>query len=219
MKKLLIITIIFIACTQTKAQVLIQSGALIKTNSNAQIVFDNINVTNNDASSDFSSAIVTFKGATNTLLNGTGKWVIRKLVVDKKTGELDLGAALQVNNQVQLLTGRLDLNGKILTLLSGATLEGENETTRIVGPTGGMIQTTVSLNAPASQNPGKLGAVITSAKDLGSITIKRWHNPLNGESKVRRFYQIIPTNNTALNATLRFYYLDAELNKTFRKQR
>jgi len=212
MKKLFIIIILFIACRLSVAQVVIQPGALVKTTNNVQIIFNNINVINNDISSDFSSSIITCKGANNALLNGTGKWVIKKLIVDKKAAKLSLGAAIQINKQLQLLSGTLDLNGQTLTLSSGATLEGENETARIIGPGGGMIQTTVSLNIPSSQNPGKLGAVISSNKNLGSVTIKRWHNLISGESKVRRFYEITPVNNTALNATLRFYYLDAELN-------
>lgn len=211
MKRLFFLIILFRTGTASEAQMVIQPGAQFKTTLDAQLTFDNITVTNNDASSDFSLAIVTCKGGTNTLLNGTGKWVIRKLVIDKKTGELDLGAAVQVTKQLQMVSGQLDLNGRTLTLSSGATLEGENETTRVRG-TSGVIQTTVPLNAPASSNPGKLGAVISSSQNLGMVTVKRWHNPASGESKIQRFYQIMPTNNTGLNATVRFYYLNAELN-------
>jgi Secretion system C-terminal sorting domain len=68
----------------------------------------------------------------------------------------------------------------------------------------------------AAVNPGNLGAVITSAQNLGSTTIRRGHiaasNVVASKPSINRYFDITPTNNTGLNATLRFNYFDAELN-------
>ncbi|MEO0473031.1 MAG: T9SS type A sorting domain-containing protein, partial [Bacteroidota bacterium] len=63
-------------------------------------------------------------------------------------------------------------------------------------------------------NPGNFGAEITSAENMGLTTIRRGHvnniTPLG--NSVLRYYIITPTNNSSLNATLRAYYFDHELN-------
>jgi hypothetical protein len=49
---------------------------------------------------------------------------------------------------------------------------------------------------------------------MGNTTITRGHAEQtgNGQKSILRYYDIAPTNNAALNATLVFNYLDAELN-------
>jgi hypothetical protein len=64
-------------------------------------------------------------------------------------------------------------------------------------------------------NPGNLGAFITSAANVGVVTIRRGHVSQSGAglaSSINRYYSITAENNTNLNATLRLKYFDAELN-------
>jgi hypothetical protein len=119
-----------------------------------------------------------------------------------------------VSKKVQFVSGKLDLNNQTLTLGSNAYLQDETESSRIIGPNGGEVQITKTLNAPSAVNAGNLGAVITSSVNLGTVTIKRLHKTANesGSGKVKRFYEITPTTNSSLNATLRLHYFDAELN-------
>ncbi len=72
----------------------------------------------------------------------------------------------------------------------------------------------LNLNAPDEANPGNLGAEITTGEDLGLTTIERKHEVINsnGNQGIARQYIISPANNQGLNATLRFHYLDSELN-------
>jgi hypothetical protein len=96
-----------------------------------------------------------------------------------------------------------------------ALLVGESETSRITGTSGGHVEITNSLNAPNAINVGNLGAVITSTQNLGSTTIRRGHTSQTNSgigSSINRYFDIQPTNNNALNATLRIKYFDAELN-------
>ena len=109
----------------------------------------------------------------------------------------------------------LDLNLFKLTLADTALLINESEASRITGLAGGEVVITLSLNAPAGINAGNLGAVITSASNLGNVVIKRGHKEQSGtglSGSVHRYFDITPDNNAALDATFRYYYFDAEMN-------
>lgn len=116
-----------------------------------------------------------------------------------------------------LSNGTLHVGGGAVIDLHGGTL--------VVGPdglldenggrvTGGTLTTTRVLTAPVAENVGGLGAVITSAADLGETTITRGHTAQsgNGHTGILRYYDIAPTNNVDLDATLTFYYHPDELN-------
>jgi len=113
-----------------------------------------------------------------------------------------LGDNMTVNGILTLTNGILALNGKTLTY---GTLTG----------TEGVLSETQVLNSPAAVNMGNLGAIITSGADFGSTSIERGFNAqTNGvNTGILKWYQITPTNNTGLNATLVFSYNEgSELN-------
>jgi hypothetical protein len=80
---------------------------------------------------------------------------------------------------------------------AAASIVGENERNRIIGPNGGVIKMTVILKAPLAVNPGNLGITITSPANLGSVTIQRGHKPVTGLSNngvgIGRYYMLIPS--------------------------
>ena len=135
-----------------------------------------------------------------------------------KTGgaRLLLRQMVDVGSAVQFGGGLIDLNGNVLELQPTALLNGETGASRIVGPAGGYVEITVPLHAPVSANPGNLGVVISTAVDLGSTVIRRGHvsqvNGSGGGSSTLRYYDINPTNDVGLDATLRLNYFDEELN-------
>ncbi|MCF8240495.1 MAG: T9SS type A sorting domain-containing protein [Melioribacteraceae bacterium] len=122
----------------------------------------------------------------------------------------ELVSNLTVNNDLKITSGDLDLNGNILTLGGSATFS-ETAGNTVTGSSG-YIQTTRNLNAPSSENVAGLGAIITSSADLGSTNIKRGHAAQSGNSNssINRYYDISPSNNSELNATLIFCYDDSE---------
>lgn len=77
----------------------------------------------------------------------------------------------------------------------------------------GTLTATRTLNAPAAQNIGGLGATITSAADLGTVVVTRTavRQSGNGTLGIARAYDIVPTLNAGLNATLSVAYNEAEL--------
>ena len=114
-----------------------------------------------------------------------------------------------------MTSGNLDLNGNDLTLgTANGTIMSESESSRVTGPSGGVVRKTMDLNAPSSVNPGNIGVAITSSENMGSTTIERSHVPesIGGGSSIERSFAITPTTNTDLDATARFSYFDAELN-------
>lgn len=211
MKKIGIILGLLGSCMIARAQLVIQQGAGLVTTGDVHLVLESTNLVNNDMGTSLAAAIVTCKGDGSNVLAGNGYWRMKQLLVDKAGGGLSLNTDIEIVRKVQMVSGNFDLSGKNIILLQGATLEGESDTGRIVGPSGGAIQASVHMFAPVSYNAGNLGAVLTSNSNLGTVTVRRMHNIPQGESKVQRYFQIIPEFNNDLDATLRLVYLDAEL--------
>jgi hypothetical protein len=81
--------------------------------------------------------------------------------------------------------------------------------------TSGVITTTRTLTSPSSSNDiAGLGVMIGSSADLGSTVLTRGHAAQAGagSGSIKRYFDVTPTTNTGLNATLVFKYDDSELN-------
>lgn len=124
------------------------------------------------------------------------------------TSSPTLSSNLTANGDL-ILNRNLDLNGYTITLGSSGYL---NEGSYLVSGTSGTITTTRTLSNISAQNVGGLGATITSSADMGSTTITRGHSTQGSNSSISRYYDITPTTNTGLNATLVFNYNDNEVN-------
>jgi len=154
---------------------------------------------------------VIFNGTTTqTIANPSGE-TFGNLTVNKSAGDVQLANNITVNGNLTLTSGDLDVNGKTISLGSSA-LVSETAGNTVKG--NGNISGTTALNAPSSVNPFGLGATITSAENLGSTTITRGSTAQmgNGNFGIKRYYDITPANDNALNATLVFHYDTSELN-------
>jgi len=195
----------------------ITGGATIKTTGGAVITVEDLHL-DNDGAINLVAGDGTFRfsGSTNANLSGTVSPVFDRLELAKSNAQIMLMTDISIASGIDFTSGLLDLNNHIITLQPAALLNGESETSRITGNAGGYIEITNTLNAPSSLNPGNLGAIITSSQNLGSTIIRRGHMPQTGDlgdgSSIRRYFDIIPSNNISLNATLRSGYFDAELN-------
>ena len=194
------------------------SGATIKTVNNSFIVLDNTHIVNNgsfvQAAGD---GTIKFTGNANVNISGSSIAIFDKLNIAKTTNfKVALQQNVNVVGQVNFTSGLLDLNNSVLNLGTTGTLTGETETSRIFTFGNGYIQVINSLNAPVSANPGNLGAIISSTKNLGSVTIRRGHlaqsNVSGTTPGILRYYDILPAIDNGLKATLRFQYFDIELN-------
>ncbi len=123
---------------------------------------------------------------------------------------IDSVPGFTINTALTVQSGDLNLNGATITLGPNASLSETPGNT--VKGTSGMITTTRSLHAPSlSTNIAGLGIAIGSSADLGSTVISRGHS-VQGGSSILRYFDITPTNNAGLNASLNFFYDNSELN-------
>ncbi len=153
----------------------------------------------------------TFNGTAAQITGSLLPSTINDLTVNNALG-VTLSADVQVDGNLNVNDGDLDLNGNTITLGTAGMLN-ETAGNTVTGSTG-KIMTTRDLNAPAGVNVGGLGAMLTSSSNLGSTMVERYHSAGTGlgNEGIFRQYNIVPTNNSGLNATLRYYYDESELN-------
>jgi hypothetical protein len=194
----------------------IQPGTTMNVSSN--LVLNNANLFS-DGAFNATNGIVWLTGVNSTSFGGSAVPVIGSLQLNTgPSTSLTLYTDLQVSGVLNFQSGLIQLNGYQLQLTGSAILQGESETSRISGTTGGSVTASaMGVNDPDQLNIGDLGAMLTSSANLGTVTIARSHMPASnpGDSKeqgIQRTFLIQPENDASLNANLRFYYFDAELN-------
>lgn len=157
---------------------------------------------------------ISFSGGENTVLRGNSI-VLNDVIVNKQSENLEvtLNDPLTINGNLTLTMGDVNLNGNQLTLGSNSTLIGETADNRVHG-TSGSITTTRNINAPNEMNVAGLGIELTSTEDFGSTTVVRGNaqKVFNAGFGLNRYYEIHPTNNDDLDATMKFHYFEDELN-------
>jgi hypothetical protein len=120
---------------------------------------------------------------------------------------------LTIPDTLAVILGDLNLSGKIITITpTGYMTETSGNT---VFGISGYIVTTRNIGTPTSLNVAGMGAVLTASSNLGSTEIRRGHTVqtgLNGGTSIKRYYDISPTNNSGLTASLVFKFDDSELN-------
>nr|NQU93918.1 T9SS type A sorting domain-containing protein [Bacteroidota bacterium] len=152
--------------------------------------------------------VYTYSGGTDAILDGSPE--VNNFLLGGSSF-MEIISEITVNGSF-FLESDLDLYGQTITLGSTATLV---EGTGILYGTSGTITTTRDLNNITAQNVAGLGATITTSANMGSTVITRglaFQTGGYGNESIKRYYDIAPTTNTGLNATLVFNYYDSELN-------
>jgi hypothetical protein len=216
MKKILLPVMFFVCCNTVPAQLIITPGAELYMSGNAQLTLQNIDLVNNGTFTA-GNGTVFFTGNASSAISGSQPIQFYGLEINKTAASiLTLQRTINVTQQINFVNGFLNLNNFNTDLGTTGTLLNEQENSRITGATGGRVLFSTTLNAPAAVNPANLGAIFTSAQNLGTVTIERGHqsqvNSSGSGNSVLRYFDISPANNTALDATLRFQYFDGELN-------
>ena len=220
MKKIILVLVTSVCSFQLWSQgtLKITSGASIKTSGNANIVLDNMHIVNDGSFQQTSgNGIVKLIGGQNVDLSGSSTTTLNQLVLNKSgSATLNLQSNLSILSNVTFSGGLLNLNDNFLDLGTAGDFVNESETSRAFTAGNGYVQASRNLNSPSAQDPGHLGAVITSSTNLGTTIVRRGHKIQTGifasNNSIMRYFDIMPSNNLALKATLRFKYFDAELN-------
>lgn len=155
-------------------------------------------------------AFYEYKSTASQVLGSGLPNTVNGLIINNPNG-ITLDRSLTINRTLTTSMGSLNLNGNTITLGEIGTLT-ESAVNTVRGS--GKLVTVRDLNAPNNNNVGGLGVQITSAANLGSTTIERYHEArtISSGPSVLRYYNIAPANNSGLNATLRMYYDESELN-------
>jgi hypothetical protein len=220
MKRISLQLIVIITATQVFGQgsLKVTPGASVKTINGSHIVLNNTSLVNNGTIQQaVNQGVFDFHGNSNNTISGSGNIQLDRINLAKNPGAtLTLQRSISIGTELVFNGGLFNLDNYILDLDGSGVLTNESENSRAFTTGTGYVQATRILNSPASVNVGNLGAVISSSKNLGSTIIRRGHqvqpNIFGSNSSILRYYDIIPTNNISLKATLKFYYFDTELN-------
>ena len=192
------------------------NGASVRISGGAYLKLHNTQW-HNDGTFSAGAGAVEFSGNQpgGAYLGGFMPDIFRHLRINRSAGTVALLKNALVTGNMTFSNGLFNLNGFNVTLAQpGAVLTGENETSRVFSSSTGELQLVAALNAPAAVNPANIGAALTSAANLGTTVVRRGHLSFIGpcDGSIKRYFAFQPANNSGLNATLRLYYFDAELN-------
>lgn len=199
----------------------IQSGAQLVCNGNIFTTLQDFSLFKNNGTLTSGNGTFVIQGNTiPTVIGSSGGSSIGfyDLVLNNTQG-VQLAQPIMINDSLQMNSGNLNLKNNVVTFASSGGIKNETETARIMDdPTGaGQIIITQNLGASSNAIPGNLGVEINSSANApGSTTITRYCGVVvySGSSTglIQRYYKIDPTNNSGLNASAKFHYLNAELN-------
>lgn len=205
MKKFKIIAGLLLICGATGAQVQSSPGLKLVATGPLKLVLQDASLVNNGEFIPGNSTVL-FKGGSPMRIGGSNAVRFHHLIVGE---EIVLDNDIQVAGNLMLEKGNLLLNNHSIDLGYTGRIEGERNESRITGSSG-FVKAKAKLNAPAGINPGNIGVEISSTAALGETEIFRGHAvQLDG---TQRYYDIRPQYNTDLRASLKFYYLDVEMN-------
>ena len=155
---------------------------------------------------------VAFNGATgNQTISSVAVDSFQNLTVNKAAGNVVLNRDIAMKGNLTVTSGDIDMNSDTIRMGTSALLsETQGNTVKGVGRIAG----TGTVAALTVINPFGLGATLFNASSLGSTIVSRGHvaQTINATSGILRYFDITPTTNTGLSATLVFHYDTSELN-------
>ena len=155
----------------------------------------------------------------NTLVN---------LRINKPNGELQLENDINITNNLDIPSGNLRLNQKVVDLGTTGFMsnEGDGHSAYCDCPTG-YIQRTITIGSNTTVTPGNMGLTITTnGNQMGTTVIKRRHQRAGSASvnfltsttpSVFRIYDVVPQFNginyppNGLNVDITYSYLSTEV--------
>ena len=215
---LLFLTAGYVTGLYAQNTLIISGGAQLQSSGAAFVVLRGSNLVNNGNLQMRDAGTMVFTGSKSSSFSGSGHTQLDHLWLKLGIADtLDLQSDLHITSEVNFSGGQLNLNDAALLLGTTGSLNNESDTSHACTKGTGTIQVTRTLNTPAGANPGNLGAIFSSSSNLGTTTVIRGHatqTDERGRQSIGRYYIIAPTNNSNLNATLRFSYLPSEINGT-----
>ncbi len=163
---------------------------------------------------------VKFTGASlyQSVIGGSSTTQFHHLEVAKSNSDLKFTSGAGIHGKVYFTSGKINLDSHNLVLQSNSVLAGENNNSRTYTTATGFCRgySNGSLDNPFNYEAYNLGMRITATGNFeGPINIERKHTGfalLTGISLLKNWSFSADKFPTSQNATLRFYYFDADLN-------
>lgn len=202
--------------TSVVRNLLIQNAASVTINAGADLsVFGNL--TNNGVAS-LGAGNVRMRANVTQVIDGTTVSSFGNLTIDNNSPvapSLRLDSDVNIGGNLTFIQGKVDLNGNDIDLLGTGQLVNESNNNRVYGFPG-EIKTVVDMAANTNYtNIGGMGVSInTGATAPGITNVERGHEQFThagSYQSIRRYFDISPTVNTGLDATLRIFYFDDEM--------
>lgn len=188
-------------------------GSSVLINSGADLsVYGDID---NQGDPNFGDGTIIFAGNDLHSVGGANILSVGAIVVNNAAPGLDvqLNQSINISDNLTMTAGTLDLNGFDIDFGTTGELVGETNTNRVFGA--GELKSVRTLVASTSYtNVAGLGvSIITDATAPGVTAVERGHESqaVSANNSIRRYFDINPTVNSALNATLRIAYFEDEL--------
>lgn len=213
-------------CLLLTAFLLIAPAALAQ---NVTVLSGGAATLENGGTMDLSGSLTvdgTFTPGTSTTVRFSGSGTItsdskvafRTLVIalPAATDRVLLAANLSIADLLDVQQGDVDLGGFVIDL--GATGRLQEAPGHTVRGERGYVEATRTLSPPPGTDASiaGLGLAIASSTDLGQTILRRGHavqsDPATGNQGIARYFDILPTTNAGLDATLLLFYDESELN-------
>ncbi|MDX2246718.1 MAG: T9SS type A sorting domain-containing protein [Bacteroidia bacterium] len=165
----------------------------------------NGNLTN--SISQVGAGIITFAGTGAQTLAGGGSFL--NLAVNKPSGSLTVTSDIVVSTSLTITNGLVITGANTIDLGTAGTIS-ETTTSYVFG----FVEVERSMGGGSVNNFGGIGLTITSSpgNPLGATTVIRNNATALLSGAINRSFIVTPTTNAALNASLEFNYLDADIN-------
>ncbi|MEZ4775967.1 MAG: T9SS type A sorting domain-containing protein [Bacteroidia bacterium] len=182
---------------------LVFENGTVRTLNNGNVVV-NGNLTN--TISQVGAGIITIAGGGPQVLSGGGTFL--NLTVNKPTEALTLTSDITVTNALTISSGLVITGLNIIHLSTTGTLS-ETPTAYIFG----LVEAERTLGGGSTSTFGNIGLDITSSagNPLGLTLVGRSTATPVLTGGINRAFLVVPTNNAALNASITFKYLDADI--------
>lgn len=197
------------------AQGIYNKGANLILNGSVQLVLNNASFVN-EGFLTAGNSTVRFTGEEAVHIGGNTTIPFHHVIIKKSSGApVQLRQDITINGTITMNSGNLLLFNQTLFLGSTGNIAGESNQSHITGNKDSRIFLSRKVTTPLNAfNPGNIGVELTSAEAPGLIVIERRHaqeTVANGIQSIQRSFTITAERNRLTGATLRFFYLNADL--------
>lgn len=167
----------------------------------------------NNALFNHSLGIVTFKGITAQTLGGTGASSFYNLTLNNSAG-LTVNSDIAVRNSLSVTSGIITTGSKVIDLESTGSITEGASTTAPTSYVTGILKSTRNIGSGANQTFGGIGLEINESGAANSTVVYRTTGvtiTAGLGTSIKRYFDITPTTNTGLTASMVFHYFDHEI--------